>query len=733
MDGIDPKSARYAISNIDDGNIFENFAKDFLSKFLGYQFVPVGGLHDKGIDGFQHTFNRSGSTKVIYQFSIQKSYRRKIADSLDKLKSNKIRYDQLVFVTNQAIPSIDLYKDNLIQKYRKAINIFDLEWFAVHVNDSENTVRSYQIFIDSYLHQFNRPGQSFQIANLVDDPRLYTYLRQKVDEQHDRHKLGEILVDTLIMYSLEDTDPEEGRFLNKDQIVQHIKTLVKFDPQQIESLVDKRLTILSKKPRRIHYHKTVDGYCLDYEERIRIQNDNLNDAATFKEYLSDTKKLIDRIVPKELRDTVDFQVLINDLLNTLYYKQGIEFSDFVLHGSTSQAFEKNLPDFISELVDSRQLAQRLTEIKQFLLSMIRVIVYSGTPSQKSFLRRLSLTYSMLFLLQCDPKLCTYFSALASKLNIYVGTSIIIPALSERFLEPQNRRYTNLLNNAQKTGVKLWVNDPILQELVSHFKMIRQIYQNSYEGNDNIYRTESAMQTIPHIMIKAYYYALRESNVTNFRQYVSTFVSPAMNRLREDLTLWLSTEFGIRYESNSSLGIQIDANHINQIASKLAAYKGEDATSPKWKSKTDAEVILTIFAVRERNNEISTSGIFGYKTWWLTSDVYTQMVAAEIAGKYAVTCYMRPDFLHSYVSLAPTKGQIEDAFTAFFPTLLGVNISSSLPSQVSNVIHKYMKEHADESESRKIAVINELVDDLKQHPEHLNGAYLRKHPVISRRY
>ena len=201
MNGIDPKSARYAIGNIDDGFIFENFAKDFLSKFLGYQFVPVGGLHDKGIDGFEHTFNRSDSTKIIYQFSIQKSYRRKIADSLGKLNHNKIRYGQFVFVTNQTIPNIDLYKDELIEKYGKSINIFDLDWFALHVNDTENTVRSYQIFIDSHLHQFNRPGQSFQIANLVDDPRLYTYLRQKVDELHNRLKLGEILVDTLIMYS----------------------------------------------------------------------------------------------------------------------------------------------------------------------------------------------------------------------------------------------------------------------------------------------------------------------------------------------------------------------------------------------------------------------------------------------------------------------------------------------------------------------------------------------------
>ena len=424
---------------------------------------------------------------------------------------------------------------------------------------------------------------------------------------------------------------------------------------------------------------------------------------------------------------MDFQELVNDLLNTLYHRQGLEFSDFVLHGSSASAFESSLPDLISELVDNRQLAQRLIEIKQFLLAIIRAIVYKGTQSQKSFLRRLSLTYSVLFLLQCDPKLCTYFSALASKLNIYVGTSIIIPALSERFLKPQNRRYTNLLINTQKVGVKLFINEPILSELVAHFKMIRQIYEETYEGNDHIYCTEAGMQTVSDIMIRAYYHAFNKNQVNHFAQYISKFVSPAMNRLAEDLTSWLYTEFGIKYQPNSSLGIRLDSIEVNRISSKLSAYKFGDEIASRLKSKNDAQVILTIFAVRDRNNEVAGPGIYGYKTWWLTSDVTTQKAAAEVAvKKYSVSCYMRPDFLYSYVSLAPTKGQIDEAFTAFFPTLLGVNLASFLPSHVSRVIHKYITEHKDESTSRKIAVINELIDDLKQDPQHQNSVdYIKR--------
>ena len=726
MKGIDPASARYAISQITDGDIFESFALDFLSKYLGYQFVPVGGIKDKGIDGLEHTFYRTGARKTIYQLSIQKDYRRKIIDSLEKLKQNKIGFTQFIYVTNQIVSNLDQLKDELIDKYGKAINIFDQNWFTVHVNDSLGTIHSYQIFIDSYLHEFNRPGKSFEIANLVDDPRLYVYLRQQIDELHNELKMEQILVDTLILYALEETDPEKDILLNREQIVTRIQQLVKFDPHQINDFIDERLQSLSKKPRRINYHKDKDGYCLQYDERIKTQNYNLNDAALYEAFRNDTQRLVDRIVRSELSSRIDFIALINDILNSLYYKQGIEFSEFVLHGSSAAALQKNLPDFVAEVVDNSQITSKLAEIKQSLLTIIRSIVYDGTINQKAFLKRLSLTYSMLFFLQCDPKLCTYFSALASKLNIYVGTSVIIPSLSERFLEEQNRRYTNLLISARKTGVKLFINDVILRELVGHFRMIRQIYEEDYRGNDGIYSNEASMYTIPYMVIRAYYYALNRGQVQNFDQYISTFTSPRMDRVQEDLTSWISHEFGIEFVPNSTMGIHLDKDELDRISSKLSQYKRGTERATQYKSKNDAEVMLTIFALRERDSEIGTQGIFGYRTWWLTSDITTQKAATEVAGtKYSVSCYMRPDFLYNYISVAPTKGQIDTTFVNMFPTLLGVNISTHLPENITEIIHKYVREHADESEARKISRISELVDDLKQDPANQTKEYVKR--------
>lgn len=46
MPGIDPRNFEFALSQIEDGNIFENFAQHFLSDISGYDFFPFRLKHN---------------------------------------------------------------------------------------------------------------------------------------------------------------------------------------------------------------------------------------------------------------------------------------------------------------------------------------------------------------------------------------------------------------------------------------------------------------------------------------------------------------------------------------------------------------------------------------------------------------------------------------------------------------------------------------------------------------
>lgn len=138
--------------------------------------------------------------------------------------------------------------------------------------------------------------------------------------------------------------------------------------------------------------------------------------------------------------------------------------------------EYELQQIVNTVVDDSSVIPKNKEkVKSALLVTIREIAYRGSIEQKKYLRSLSNTYMMMFMLQWDPKISIFFQSMAAKLNIYVCTSIIIPALSESYLSEENKRHWNLLIGAQRAGISMRINETILDELISHFKMIVNKY------------------------------------------------------------------------------------------------------------------------------------------------------------------------------------------------------------------------------------------------------------------
>jgi hypothetical protein len=269
---------KYAINKIDDGFVFENFGLSFLGGVFGYEFIPVGGVKDKGIDGLQYLFSRKGYDKNLYQLSTEHNAEGKIQNSLDKLVQNQIPFDSFCYVTNRTVLNKDVLIDRFFDQFKKQIRIYDQIWFALYANHSQATINTFNTFVTSYLHEFQQPGKSYVVSNLETDSRLFVFLRQQLDSTHDNAKLDELLSDTLILFALEGTDPDKNIFKTSEELKQEIKRYVKFDAKILDDTIDNRLHLLSSKPnRKIKYHTRAKAYCLPYETRIEIQNRNLAD------------------------------------------------------------------------------------------------------------------------------------------------------------------------------------------------------------------------------------------------------------------------------------------------------------------------------------------------------------------------------------------------------------------------------------------------------------------------
>jgi hypothetical protein len=399
-------------------------------------------------------------------------------------------------------------------------------------------------------------------------------------------------------------------------------------------------------------------------------------------------------------------------VNELFKKQGLEFANFVMKSDGQSAVEKSLDDIISEIVEeSSVVPKNRTAVKRALLAAMRDLIYRGSAEEMGYLRRLASSYMMLFLLQIDPKIATYFSTLAGRLRVFVDNSILVPAISEFHLDQPHRRHWNLLVNANHTGVELVISETALNELAAHFRKVLQRYQDEFAGNDALYEHEEAIQYLDEILIRAYFYARSAGYTNSFEQFVNQFVSPGSNRMEEELAEWLRGTFGIRVSRSKVADTPQFKADFKVLRDELMKTKNSEQ-----KAANDARTILHIYQLREDGKESDNSGVFGYKTWWLSTDVLTHRAVENCFGKrFKTSCYMRTDFLYNYITLSPSFTQSNQIFDVMFPSLLGVSVSHHIPPELAHAVREAIREHASYGAPRMRALLGTLSERLKTEP------------------
>ena len=721
---IDHTVLKKIMENITNGDLFEKFSKAMLSAILGENFMPHGGLKDRGIDGLEFILINKNPTTIIYQCSIQKQIKDKIYKTINTLKNNKIPVKQLHYVTNQLVRDKDRIVLEIFERLDIHLIIKDYHWFESNINHSNATRNAFHTFAEFHVHKFYKNGKSFVVEDLVNDSRVYTFLRQQFDSSESTNL--DNLLDTLILYALEGTDPNQGLFLKKKEIIEKIKSTIKFEPNLLVSKLDERLKFLSKKndqKRKVNHHTKEDKFCLPYETRERIKQKEIEDCLLYEEFKrSSCSKL-----SAYLNDVKDIQLspeesfsIIEHSLHRIYFQIGFEFSNFVLNNTenSSRNLEESLSDCISDAIDNiMETPCRKDAIKRACLATIREITYFGKREEKEFIEKLSRTYLLLFMLQCDPKIATFFAQMANKLNVYVGSSILVPAMSEIFLEPMNRRYWSLLRGAYQAGVNLLVNETILNELVYYLKRVHHTYYSEYKASENIYLNEELDMNnlifIPEseILIRTYFYSKKSGKVRSFEDFLDQFCNPDLRNIEQSLIDWLRGNFNIKYDESFG-SLPIDKDEEEKLISQLKYSSSKEEKTARSK----AQLILKIYALRRKNNEYNGGGITGYRSWWLSSDSTTYKAARSVLEeKYPVSCCMKPSFLFNYIVLSPKLRNVEEVFQTVFPNLVGINISHNISDDILKKINLHIKDHSSQNEGRKRAKLKEFSDMLKSNP------------------
>lgn len=702
-----------------EGFPFERFSQELHSNLTGSEFVPTGGSSDGGADGILAGLHEGSSRPTsFFQASIRPDVEAKIRQTVARLREVGRDVKTLVFFTSKSVPRFDLVEDTLSNELDVTIRIRDLSFISGHVNDNTVTQNAFQQHLSHYTAYLQRVGSSKLIpaSAHVKSPAVYTFLSQEVERRKGDTSALHAMVDALILWSLEGTDPDKNIFMDREQVLAKIITELPSVDSLVRNEIGPRLEELSKKDNRLlRWHQKDDQFCLPYATRLTIETENAADVI-----LRDT--VLEGLRARIARASTDLNSVDCDCgadvglraLQITFERQGLEFAAF-LHDASAVG---TAPDVVSSITEALSICgvhgKTATLVGPAVFQCLKDVFYSSTEEERLYLRRLSNTYALLFILNTEPRLMEFFQDMAGDFYLYVGADQILKALSEQFLEEPDQMARNALRIASSLGATLVLTQPVLEEVIGHFRACDYEFQNHISVSEN-YMTFELARNVGQIMIRSYLYARINPDLPSKPKTWAAFVNQFCSHDElhrgtgeSEFLRYLARKFNMEYVTSDEIEDLVNVDDVAALAYKLAPFK-----SRRELADNDALMAHAVFGRRRGMKEVSSTNEFGFSTWWLTGETSILRHTKELIESNQKSRYiMRPEFLLNFVTLAPSAEESRKSYAKIFPTLLGIRLAKRMDEKAFHSIMEKVDDAAQLDEDRRGIAIASIVDKLK---------------------
>lgn len=689
---IKPDAVLVALAKI-DGFPFEKFIQEFASTLMEENFKPLGGVHDGGADGYVATDILENNSGVFVQVSVRDDVSTKIRQTVKRLKEYNREVRKLIYFSSHLVTDIDKIENRLGKDLGCFVDIRDANWIANKINASSGTVAAYknhlQHLIDVPLTGVSSRSASIDHANTS----ACVFLSYEIDILSKEEKFQESVIDSLIIWALENTDPSQGKVKTEDEIRHDIIDMFPFAKQVGYGVLRDRLKSLTKRTpdrtRRVQFNSALKGYCLPYESRMKVLEEHTEYESLYQSFKSELSELVDIIVPNYDGDKnrlVDAQIV---LLEAIFKKEGLKVSQCI--SDSVEISETTIQDIMAESLKSfAKSNSEAVVIRQYCAEATRVLVYKPSDIQKKFLSVLSRTYAMLFLLRHEPKVLEYFQKLQSSYHLIVSGELIVRALSEVGLEEDNRSTSNTFKILDEMGSKLYITDHIVDEVVSHIRAMDMEYRNHYAELDNFLKP-NLVSDLDKILIRSYYYTKFENKVKSWSEFINKFMTYSnlhKDLGRQSLVTYLTSKFNFKFIDSDDISGLIDIDQKESISVEVFE---KNIKRDIRTARVDVENYLLTASLRKKHKEQNAGNPLGYRTWWLTEETKIQPVINSILGGVKSRLAMSPDFILFCVSMLPSRNQVDKSYRNFLPSLNGVRIGAKMDEGLLNEILSKAKE------------------------------------------
>lgn len=727
---LDPREVELALERI-DGNGFEKFAQQFYGAIQGSSYVPLGGMHDGGAEGFDLSdVSQSDKPERYMQASIRADVRTKIRHTVRRLREYGRDPKQLIYLTSQVVAQIETEEQALSDELDVRISIRDAKFIAVHINDSPKTIQAFDAYLSGVLQINSHIGTARIVGESSRLPArsLCVFLGQEIERRRGNTQLLESVTDSLILWALEDTDPDDGKFLTRSEILSRVVEALPSSANFIRGVIDARLERLAAKDgtndRAVRWYRKEDKFCLPFETREIVRLENSEDEL-LRHDVSDAFRR--RVVGSLNEDdpvttTEDVVRACHRTLEITFENQGLEMAHFVNGNGDDQptfSVSDHLHTAIGDLGISGKYAGRVAEL---CLRVLRSTFYDSAECERIYLGKMSRTYIMMFILKNDVKVVEYFRNMSGEFNLYVGADILIRALSEYFLNKQDQMTINTLDILTSAGSSLVLTEKCLEEVWTHLKATDAEFLNHYAEMEPYIDLDIA-QTIDRILIRSYFYARIDPlpgvrAPAGWRTYMGNFVEYKQLHYqsgREDLRKYLMERFKLIFETAEEMEKGLDKADVGTLTEDILAIRWRQKNAPEKErrlAENDALQVLRVYQKRQSAGELSHSNPYGFRTWWLTQSSSVRKATGGIVLKNNARYMMRPEFLLHFIALSPSEESVRRSFNTIFPTLLGIRLSSRMDSATFKSAMDQISDSFSVDEARARVRLENLSNQLK---------------------
>lgn len=677
---------------------WESFEK-FSSQYLASDFPELRTMANPSGDGGRDSelFSPTKITSVVIQYSVSEDWKTKINKTISRLASTKPDARILIYVTNQIIGAkADNLRAQVITK-GLFLDIRDRNWFLERFDHDDMKRKAASDLIERYAHPYlegreiieqKRPALSSQESKAA-----LIYLGMQWEDENREKGLTKLAFESLIRAALRKTNSENR--LKREEIYTIIGSyLPSKEHDKLRKYIDSGLIRLEKKCIR-HWTK-FDEFCLSHEETERLKQRLVvqeREETEFNYAVNNYVELVcDEYNSFTSLDKEDITSRVKLIVDEFLLKSGELFAQSVVTGNIIKVDIENLKTTIFSNITKNPPKNNITNLPSILMAAINEILHSSNEIVRKHLRALSDSYTLFAFLRETPDVQAATKKIFSHGNIWLDTTVILPLIIESLEQNDiDKRYTSIVSALNESGVKMFVTDGVVQEMLHHIQLSeacseRQI--SEWKGR------------VPFLF---YHYTELGYNPAHFRSWTNKL--RGHERPEDDIADFLEVNFKIQVKPLHDESGSVDTSlrhcverlwsnaHEKRRNTKDGEEQESSITSILIKNDVDSYLGIVALRVKEATSEL------GYQNWWLTIDSIAwkirDAIKIELQKKTPPSPLMSIDFLVNNLAFGPVRSHIGKVTEQLLPVMVDLELSDTIPSEIIEMAEKIRQENKDD--------------------------------------